>query len=682
MTGAGVAASRPFRHPARGGLRWVLLAAVLALAAPPGQAQPPASQPPVSQPSARLKPGDPLPAAELEAFVDGVARQAMADNHIAGAAVSVVQNGQPVLEKGYGFSRLAPGRPVDPGRTLFRIGSISKTFTWILVLREVEAGRMRLDAPINLYLPEALRIPDQGFDQPIRVRDLMNHTPGFEDLVFGQAIERDYARVRPLGVYLREERPRRVRPPERLVSYSNYGAGLAGAGVAEVTGKPFEALVESEITGPLGLGHTTFREPHPPRAGLPAPLAPVIAADMATGYRWADGGFQPRPFEYIEQLAPAGAASSTAADMSRYMSMMLAGGALGGVEIYGPATARAFSTPLPPSAPGVPAWRHGLAQIALPGGFLGVGHGGDTLSFHSNMVLVPQLNLGVFVTTNSDGGGSLAADLPRQIVERFYAPPSPPPATGSSALVADADAFDGVYLTDRRAYHGLEEMVDRLIGMARVKVTSDGHLALADGDRPQLFSPQGPPAAGHFESDRGDGPLVFQMKDGRAARFFTPDGTATFERAGIWRRTGTLVVMTLLTLLATVVALRDLLARARRDFRETSSQRRSGIILTTAAALWLLAIGLFGVWAAGTGDEAKVMYDWPGVTLVVASTCALAASLLSASTMLLLPLIWRGGRRVDSWTGGRKIRFTLMAATFTAYGLLLASWGALEPWSS
>ena len=113
-----------------------------------------------------------------------------------------------------------------------------------------------------------------------------------------------------------------------------------------------------------------------------------------------------------------------------------------------------------------------------------------------------------------------------------------------------------------------------------------------------------------------------------------------------------------------------------------AQSRSSGLFLTTAAALWLLAIGLFGVWALRSGDVAKVMYDWPGVTLVLASTCALAASLLSLSTMLLLPLIWRGGRRVDSWTGWRKIRFTLMAATFTAYGVLLASWGALEPWSS
>ena len=81
---------------------------------------------------------------------------------MAGATVSVVQNGQAVLKKGYGFASLNPRKPVDPDRSLFRIGSISKTFTWILVMKEVEAGRMRLDAPINLYLNEKVRLPGRA----------------------------------------------------------------------------------------------------------------------------------------------------------------------------------------------------------------------------------------------------------------------------------------------------------------------------------------------------------------------------------------------------------------------------------------------------------------------------------------------------------------------------------------
>ena len=144
------------------------LAAAASLGVGLASAQGPAPRPMASSPPTaglattaaggpRLAPGQPIPPAELEAMVDGMVRQAMTRDHIAGLAVAVVQDGQVILKKGYGFA--GPNRPVDPDRTLFRIGSISKTFTWIAVMKEVEAGRMRLDAPINDYLPKGLQVP-------------------------------------------------------------------------------------------------------------------------------------------------------------------------------------------------------------------------------------------------------------------------------------------------------------------------------------------------------------------------------------------------------------------------------------------------------------------------------------------------------------------------------------------
>ncbi len=224
---------------------------------------------------ARLAPGAPIPPAELEAFVDGAVRQAMTTDHVAGVEVAVVQGGQVVLKKGYGFA--GPGRRVDPDNTLFRLASISKTFTWIAVMKDAEAGRIRLNTPINLYLPESLQVKDQGFRRPILVRDLMTHTPGFADRALGQLFEDDPRRVRPLTLYLRQERPRRVREPGVIASYSNYGAALAGEASSWVNGKPYADLVEGEITGPLGMTHTTFREPYPARAELPAPMPAALA---------------------------------------------------------------------------------------------------------------------------------------------------------------------------------------------------------------------------------------------------------------------------------------------------------------------------------------------------------------------------------------------------------------------
>lgn len=356
-------------------------------------------------------PPDTLDPVQTEAFVDGLMRQGMTDQHIAGAVVTIVQNGRVIMTKGYGYADLAQGRRVDPARKLFRIGSISKTFTWILVMREVEAGRMRLDGPVNLYLPDDLQIPDQGFKRPILVENLMNHTPGFEDRALGQLFERDAKRVRRLDVYLRQERPRRVRPAGGVVSYSNYGAALAGEMVAHGRNTYFEDLVERDILAPLAMNHPTFREPRPPHWGEGS-MSAEMAADLATGYRWTPGGYQARPVEMIGQIAPAGAGSSTGADMGRYMLALLGGGALDGQRIYGPTTAQAFATPQPVAIAGASGFRHGMISYSLPGGRQGFGHGGATLYFLSNMVLVPDLNLGVFVSTNTNTGRALGLSIP------------------------------------------------------------------------------------------------------------------------------------------------------------------------------------------------------------------------------------------------------------------------------
>jgi CubicO group peptidase (beta-lactamase class C family) len=628
-------------------------------------------------PGARLSSGAPIPAVELEAFVDGVVRQAMDRDHIAGVEVSVVQNGQVVLKKGYGFA--GQGRAVDPDATLFRIGSISKTFTWIALMKDSEAGRIRLDTPINLYLPESLQVKDQGFKQPILVRDLMNHDAGFADRTLGQLIEQDPRRVRPLAVYLRQERPRRVREPGVLPTYSNYGAALAGEAVAWVDGRPYQDIVEAEITRPLQMAHTSFREPYPPRADLPAPMAADLAARLSTGYRWAGGDFVPERFEFASQAAPAGAASSTAGDMARYMLMILNGGQLDGASLYGAETAHGFRTTGKAAAPGVNGLDDGFLEFSLPGGFRGQGHLGDTLWFHSAMVTVPDLNLGVFVTTNTDQGGDLAENLPGKIVGRFYAPPSEAPRPGAPALAAQARVYDGTYLTTRRPYNGLEAFVSYLTGQAKVRVTPDGRLLIATGAGVHAWVPRG--AAGQFI--RADGPQTsaFRIENGRAVRWYHPLGAVAYDRIGPLRQTPTLALAAALAGLASIATLVGLFTRDRREFRQTPMQARAGQVQTAIAVLWLLAMGLFGVFLARSGDVGYVMYAWPTPYLLIGSACALVAALLTGLTVLMAPAVWRGGRRVDSWTAWRKLRFSLSTLIFAGFSVLLALWGALEPWS-
>jgi len=636
-----------------------------ALAAPP-------------RPGARLAPGTPIPPAELEAFVDGVVRQAMASDHIAGVAVSVVQNGQVVLKKGYGYDRQSPVRAVDPDQTLFRLGSISKTFTWIAVMKQVEGRRMGLANPINPYLPQRLQIPEQGYGRDITVLDLMGHVAGFEDRAMGQLFEREPGRIRPLATYLRQERPQRVRPAGALPVYSNYGAALAGEAASEVAGVPFNRLIEQDVFLPLGMTQTTFREPYPARRDLPEPMKPAMARKVSQGFRWADGRLQPRDFEYLTHIGPAGAASSTAADMARYMTLLLGDGTVGLVTVYSPRTAQAFRTVHARSAPGVNGWAHGFHEQRLPGGFTGFGHHGATLSFRTNLITVPALGLGVFTSANTETADDLTRRLPQLIVERFYGGPRVLPAA-SAQLYRQRGDYAGVYLTERRAFSGLEKFLGVLTGSARVDVSSDGRLVTTIGDEARSWIALG---GDRFQATDGPEVSVFDRRNGRASRWFASSGGDSYNRAGILSTVSTLNTAGLLALVAAIATLVGLITRDRRDFRQTSIQSRASAIQTAAAVLWIVAAGCLALWAARAGaDTARAVYEWPGPWLLIASACSLVASLLTLFAGILLPAIWKGGRRLDSWTVGRKLRFTATTAAFAALAVVLAVNGALEPWS-
>ncbi|HEX7948109.1 MAG TPA: serine hydrolase domain-containing protein, partial [Phenylobacterium sp.] len=628
---------------------------------------------------ARLATGQALNPAELEAFMDGWVADAMAREHVPGASISVVQNGQVIFKKGYGFADLATRRKVDPDRSLFRLGSVSKTFTWILLAKDIEAGRIRPDAPINLYLPEKVRLPGKSRD--LMVRNLMDHSAGFEDRALGQLFENDPRRVRPLDLYLRQERPGRVRGQGVLSSYSNYGVSLVGAATAFVSGKTFERRVEDEITGPLGMDHTTFREARPERRGLPAAMPARLRGDVATGYGWRGAGFAADDYEYIGQIAPAGAASSTAGDMSRYMLMLLGDGHWNGATIFGPQAARAFRQPIQKTPPGINGWAHGFIIFDLPGDHRGYGHLGHTLAFQSNMTLVPELGLGVFVTTNSESGNKLSDVLPQELVRHFYAAPDVFPRPGSRELADAGDIFDGGYISTRRAYGGLEAFVDLLQGQAQVKATSGGRLIVTRNGESKAYVPDGPVAEGRFISAIGNERIAFRMRDGRAISYQPPLNSETLERAGFSEHPTTLLVGGVLTLFAALATLVGLAARNRRETRQNQIQARAAIVQTMQAGLWLVAIGLFALWAMGASDLQAIMYGWPGPLIVTASASALVAAALTLVTIVAVPAIWQGGRRVDSWTGLRKLFFTITVLIYAGFSVLLALGGALEPWS-
>ncbi len=362
---------------------------------------------------------------EVETFLDGVLSVQLADDHIPGATVAVVKDGRLLFAKGYGSADLQAGKRVSAGKTLFRIGSVSKPFTATAVLQLAEQGKLNLHADVNTYL-KTFHIP-ATYLQPITLAHLLTHTAGFEDRGTGP-----YARstrdLEPLGQWLAEHIPARVRPPGELTAYSNYGFTLAGYIVEQVSGIPFGQYVEQHIFQPLGMHSSTFRQPVEDR----------LSAALSQGYSYSNGVYHPEPFDVI-QVAPAGSMSATATDIARFMLAQLQDGRLGNERILQEATAnemqrRQFTND--PRVPGVPYGFDG--ELSLNSQRLLV-KGGDVPGFHSLLALLPEQQVGVFVSYNSEGGAGALTTFLQWFLDHYYPAPKetmPPPPAGFAQRIS------------------------------------------------------------------------------------------------------------------------------------------------------------------------------------------------------------------------------------------------------
>lgn len=407
----------------------------------------------------------------LRAFIDGVMKTHLRDKHIAGGTISIVKDGKVLLAKGYGFADDAKQTPVSADSTLFRIGSISKMFTWFSVMQLVSQGKLDLNADINTYL-KGFKIPST-YPEPITLKHLMTHTPGFEDLVIG-LFAKDSTGMKPLGEILAEQIPARVRPPGTHASYSNHGTGMAAYIVEQVSGMNFNDYVEKNIINPLGMTRTSFRQP------LPKALSPL----MSKGYKYQGGVFDERDFEFVP-LYPVGAAASSATDMVPFMRAILEGGKLNGFTLLDSATLALMESPAHQHQANVNPMRHGFIDMSRKGVTV-IGHGGDTFWFHSMMALFPASNMGLFISFNTNTGGGTASAVMDEFIDRYFAEGNL--ITPLNVNKEFLDRFTGKYRVNRYAFHDMTTVASMFNDASVTREDSTG-LRVAAGENVRSFVP-------------------------------------------------------------------------------------------------------------------------------------------------------------------------------------------------
>jgi CubicO group peptidase (beta-lactamase class C family) len=421
------------------------------------------------------------------------------NRNIAGAVVSVVKDGQVLLQKGYGYADVEAKKPVLPEQTLFRPGSISKLFTATAVMQLVEQGKLDLDRDVNDYLDFAI---PKTYPEPLTLRQLLTHTAGFEETLKNLFVAHE-SDMKTLRTYLVNQMPARIFPPGKVPSYSNYGFTLAGYIVERVSGEKFERYIADHILKPLRMTNSAFDQP----------LSPQFAPQMSKAY--LNASKKPRDFEWV-QAAPAGALSTTAADMTRFMLAFLQGGSVDGVAILKPETVRQMQKRQLELDPmicglGLTFMEYWLNPVRA------IGHGGDTVYFHSDMVLIPDAHVGYFISYNTLGKnvGGGRGEVLRAFMNRYFPNPNPPKIdVDTNTQKSDGRKVNGVYDGTRRGETTFLKVL-ALLGQFNVTSDKDGILTV-EGNKKQ---------SGELKKWKEIAPFVYNEVDGSERIAFRRDSS-------------------------------------------------------------------------------------------------------------------------------------------------------------
>lgn len=592
---------------------------------------------------------------DVETFLDGLVPLQIESNDIAGATIAIVKDGKLLFAKGYGFADMKTRAPVTP-ETMFRVGSITKVFTWTAVMQLVEQGKLDLDADINLYLD--FKIP-QKFGKPVTMRHLMTHRGGFQEAIKGLGAQ-NTGKV-DLQAYVRDRRPDQIFEPGSTPSYSNYGTALAGYIVQRISGMPFDTYLEERIYAPLGMMRTAIRQP------LPKDLEPF----MSQGYQLASG--EPIPYEIVNGY-PAGSQASSALDMTKFMLVHLGGGTLGDAQILKPETVALMHNTVTAVDPRQNGIALGFYETSRNGMRI-ISHGGDTVPFHSDMHLIPSENLGFFVSYNSSGRGDTPprGSVWRKFLDRYY--PYAPPAAEPAKPGLTAKDVEGSYQTSRRADTSLLKFFSEL-SQPTVTAHEDGSLEVSAligvNGQPRRWTPLGD---GVFRDTNGQDRLIFAKgQDGRIQLLSWASGVMVFQRVDFFQSSlfyvtvflASALVLLLNLLLWPVAAIVRRRYYAALEWRMKDHLLRLGTMLA-AAALLTMIVGIASVfiprlddpWTLdGTLDPTMRLFQYIGI----------------GGAVFTLVALWNAAQ---SWTNpvrGILGRLKETAVALSCVGLLWFAW--------
>jgi len=388
---------------------------------------------------------------ELVNWIETEFRDAIDSLNIAGATILLMNGDSIVHMKGYGLADMENNIPFSDSATLFGLASVSKTFVGVAVMKLFEDGKLNLDEDINNYL-KSLKV-DYKYDIPITIRHLLTHTAGLDERNLGNRV-RTEQEIISLAEYLKKRLPPQIRPPGEVLTYSNHGYALLGLIVEDLSGLPFHEFVKRNILQPLDMNFSSFKS------------QAVLRKNYSVSYLQKADTLIPYKPSFILQY-PAGSMSSTTKEMSHYISMLLNYGKYGENRILDSLTvSKMFSPAFKHYKEAQNGWLWGFYENQW-NGLRVVQHAGDLDGFANTLLLIPEENIGLFISINSS---SLTNSKSREFIRDFanqlfhkilpvYAQVETDPGPPDAGFVKkELKSFQGVYRQTRYARTTLDKV--------------------------------------------------------------------------------------------------------------------------------------------------------------------------------------------------------------------------------
>jgi len=480
--------------------------------------------------------------ANIENFLDEFVPPEMEAAHVPGLVITVVRGDEILLSKGYGYANIEHQIPMSPQMNI-RAGSVSKSILATGVIKLVEQGILDLDTPVSEYISD-LDLEDE-FGAASTIGQLLTHTSGYQENVV-RSHSPDLENDESLGEVLRADLPPRTFAPGTVSSYSDWNFSLLGYAIEGATGKPFETVLEEILFSPVGMNDTTYEQPLPAR----------IIENLAIGYGWnySKYRFDIVPHDYV-RMSPGIALVTNGEDMGAYLQMLLNDGMWNANQILNDESLAMLLERQGAAHALSRGWSYGFVENTISGRQV-LYKDGNGIGFASRVMLMPDQDLGIFVSTNHRNLGEglwptqaammATRTLVTAIMENFV----PESETETHQVRprlegTNPSRFVGHYQKagiSRNDFFKMEGLLDNV----DVKNNGDGNLKIGSG----IYQEIGPLV---FQNLKHPGfHIIFVENQAGEVEFLTFGGTGSYQKVPFYQtknfQIGLLAVVTLVSL--------------------------------------------------------------------------------------------------------------------------------------